>query len=90
VLGAVVTIERGVAGAGCAGAWDHYAGADAIKRRKAKLKRRVRKGIPQAYRGRVWFLLSDAYQQMKAHHLEYQDLAFTKPCPDKVCTGRVA
>ena len=54
------------------GAWDAYAGPQATKRRRKKLKRRVRKGIPQVYRGRAWLLLSGGYDAMQTNQREYQ------------------
>ena len=67
------------------GAWgDYYGNAAVTRRRSAKLKRRVRKGIPVAHRGRAWFLLCNAYTAMEAAHGEYQTLAFSEPCPEKV------
>ena len=64
--------------------WADYAGASATRRRAAKLKRRVRKGIPVTHRGQVWFLMSGGYSAMESHPGEYQDLAFTQSCPAKV------
>ena len=41
------------------GAWGNYYGnSDVTRRRASKLKRRIRKGIPVAHRGRAWFLLA--------------------------------
>jgi hypothetical protein len=64
------------------GAWELYAGEGATSRRAAKLKRRVRKGIPVAHRGRAWFLLSGAREQMEENAGVYHDLAVVQPCPE--------
>jgi hypothetical protein len=61
-------------------AWELYAGEGATKRRAAKLKRRVRKGIPVAHRGRAWCLLCGAREQMAANAGVYHDLAVVQPC----------
>ena len=59
--------ERETKWAKMLGAWELYAGHGATKRRAAKLKRRVRKGIPVEHRGRAWFLLCGAREQMAAN-----------------------
>ena len=62
--------------------WELYAGEGATSRRAAKLKRRVRKGIPVEQRGKAWFLLCGAHDQMEQNPGVYHDLAVVQPCPE--------
>ena len=64
------------------GNWELYAGEGATSRRAAKLKRRVRKGIPVEQRGRAWFMLCGARDQMEQNPGVYHDLAVVQPCPE--------
>lgn len=75
--------EREAKWAKMLGAWELYGGEGATNRRAAKLKRRVRKGIPVPHRGRAWFLLCGAREQMAAHVGVYHDLSVVQPCEER-------
>ena len=63
------------------GAWDRYRSDRASSSDRAKLKSRLRKGVPDAVRGRVWAMLAESQARKRANPGKYTELTLTEEVP---------